>query len=211
MVTANTASRNSPTSARSATKRRRLKFMLAPQATATRVFFWICFFSTYFFIPAMARAPAGSRMLRVSVKTSLIAAQISSVSTVIISSTTFLQIRKVSLPTNLTAVPSENRPTSFISILLPALSDRFIASESEACTPITFVFGLTALMYSPIPAIKPPPPIATNTASMGFSYWVKISWAMVPCPAITSGSSNGWTKVRPLFLPKSSACKKASL
>ena len=69
-------------------------------------------------------------MLRVSVNTSLIAAQISSVSTVIISSTTRLQIRKVSLPTNLTAVPSENNPTSFNSMRLPASSERFMASES---------------------------------------------------------------------------------
>ena len=170
MVTANTASRNSPTSARSATKRRRLKFILAPQATATNVFFLIRFLSTYFFMPAMAKAPAGSRMLRVSEKTSLIAAQISSVSTVIISSTTFLQIRNVSLPTNFTAVPSENKPTSFISMRLFALSERFMASESEACTPITLVLGLTALTYSPIPEIRPPPPIATKTASIGSWY-----------------------------------------
>ena len=169
-VTAKTASRYSPTSARSATKRKRLKFILAPQAIATKVFFLVLFFSTYFFIPAMAKAPAGSRMLRVSVKTSLMAAQISSVSTVMISSTTRLQMRKVSLPTNLTAVPSEKRPTSFISMRLLALSERLIASESTDCTPITLVFGLTALTYSPIPAISPPPPMATKMASIGSWY-----------------------------------------
>jgi hypothetical protein len=40
IVTANTASRASPSSARSATKRRRSKFMLAPQATVTSVSFF---------------------------------------------------------------------------------------------------------------------------------------------------------------------------
>ena len=55
--------------------------------------------------------PAGSRTARVSSNTSLIAAQISSVSTSTISSTSSRHRRKVSSPTCFTATPSANRPT----------------------------------------------------------------------------------------------------
>ena len=106
-------------------------------------------------------------MLLVSVKTSLIAAQIASVSTVMISSTTSWHILNVSLPTSFTAVPSEKRPTSFNSTRFPAFNERFIASESTVCTPIILISGRIAFIYAPIPAINPPPPMATKIASMG--------------------------------------------
>jgi hypothetical protein len=61
---------------------------------------------------ATASAPEGSTMLRVSTKMSLMAAHTASVSTIMKSSTRVLATRKVSSPTSLTAVPSENRPTS---------------------------------------------------------------------------------------------------
>ena len=61
---------------------------------------------------ATPSAPAGSRMLRVSWNTSLMAAQTASVSTTTKSSTSARAMRKVSSPTSLTAVPSENSPTS---------------------------------------------------------------------------------------------------
>ena len=70
MVTASTASRCSPSSARSATKRSRSKFMLAPEATATRVLSRTLLRLTHSLAPATASAPAGSRMERVSSKTS---------------------------------------------------------------------------------------------------------------------------------------------
>jgi hypothetical protein len=63
-------------------------------------------------IAATASAPAGSTMLRVSTNTSLMPAQTASVSTSMNSSTSSRAMRKVSSPTSLTAVPSENRPTS---------------------------------------------------------------------------------------------------
>ncbi len=94
---------------------------------------------------ATPRAPAGSRMLRVSSKTSLIAAQAASVSTTTHSSTSSRARRKVSAPTRLTAVPSENRPTSSSSTRSPASIDRIIASESFICTPTTRISGRTAL------------------------------------------------------------------
>ncbi|MCY1177912.1 hypothetical protein D9M73_182380 [compost metagenome] len=66
MVTAMIASRFSPSSARSATWRRRSKLMLAPESIATRVCPRTFSRSTYFLIPATARAPAGSVIERVS-------------------------------------------------------------------------------------------------------------------------------------------------
>ncbi|MNV93237.1 hypothetical protein D3C71_1879030 [compost metagenome] len=84
-------------------------------------------------------------MLRVSWNTSFRPAQISSVSTRMISSTSSRVMRKVSLPTSFTAVPSANSPTSFSSMRLPASTERFIASESKVCTPITLISGRTAL------------------------------------------------------------------
>ncbi|MDT4818725.1 hypothetical protein FQZ97_518250 [compost metagenome] len=114
-------------------------------------------------------------------------------------------MRKVSLPTSLTAVPSENRPTSFSSMRLPASTERFIASESTVCTPITLISGRTALMYEATPEISPPPPMATKTAWIGPGCWRRISMAMVPWPAITSGSSNGWMKVSLCFFSSSAA------
>ncbi len=49
-----------------------------------------------------------------------------------------------------------------------------------------------------MPAIRPPPPTGTNTADSRSWLWRRISAPIVPCPAITSGSSNGWMNVIPV-------------
>ena len=49
-----------------------------------------------------------------------------------------------------------------------------------------------------MPAIRPPPPTGTKIALRSSRPWPRISIAIVPCPAITSGSSNGWISTRPL-------------
>ena len=120
--------------------------MLAPQVIATRSGPCSWCVATYCLMPATPSAPAGSRMLRVSWKTSLMAAQTASVSTTTKSSTSSRARRKVSSPTSLTAVPSENRPTSASATRSPARTERSIASESAVCTPITLISGRTALM-----------------------------------------------------------------
>ena len=99
----------------------------------------------YCLIAATPSAPAGSRMLRVSSNTSLIAAQAASLSTTIQSSTSWRARRKVSAPTFFTAVPSEKRPTSASSTRRPARTERSIASESFICTPTMRIAGRTAL------------------------------------------------------------------
>ncbi|MCY1378910.1 hypothetical protein D9M69_665810 [compost metagenome] len=85
-------------------------------------------------------------MLRVSTNTSLMAAHTASVSTVMNSSTRPRAMRKVSSPTSLTAVPSENSPTSASVVRSPSRTERIIASESFICTPITLISGRSALM-----------------------------------------------------------------
>ena len=52
--------------------------------------------------------------------------------------------------------------------------------------------------------MSPPPPIGTSTASTSGNC-SKISSPNVPCPAMTSGSSKGWTKVIPSSLHSFSA------
>ena len=49
-----------------------------------------------------------------------------------------------------------------------------------------------------MPAISPPPPTGTNTADRWSWLWRRISAPTVPCPAITSGSSNGCTNTIPV-------------
>ena len=182
MVTASTASRCSPSSARSATKRSRSKFMLAPQAMATYVRFFVRCRATHAFTPAIASAPAGSRMERVSSKTSFSAAQMASVSTRTISSTYCRTRRNVSLPTCFTATPSANRPTCASLTRRPASIERAIASESSGCTPITLTSGRTRFTYAAMPLASPPPPIATKIASRGPWCWRRISMPIVPWP-----------------------------
>ena len=49
--------------------------------------------------------------------------------------------------------------------------------------------GIASYLKRLRPAISPPPPTATKMASIGPPCWRRISMPMVPCPAITSGSS----------------------
>ncbi len=120
--------------------------MLAPHRMAAYVSPRVLCWATYCLMAATARAPAGSTMLRVSTKMSLIAAQTASVSTVMNSSTSPLATRKVSSPTSFTAVPSENSPTSGSATRLPDATERAMASESFICTPTMRISGRTALM-----------------------------------------------------------------
>ncbi len=81
---------------------------------------------------------------RVSSKTSLIAAQISSFDTRTISSTVACTIGNVSSPTSRTATPSAKMPTRSSVTRRPAASDWYIASASYGSTPITRTSGLSA-------------------------------------------------------------------
>mmetsp|Transcript_31571 Transcript_31571/g.82528 ORF Transcript_31571/g.82528 Transcript_31571/m.82528 type:complete len:268 (+) Transcript_31571:767-1570(+) len=185
-------------SARSETNRRRSKSILAPEAMATKVWSRRCVCETNRLRPAMARAPAGSSTQRVSKKPSLIASQISSVVTVTMSSTSSLAMRNVSWPTVLTAAPSAKIPTLSSVTRRPARIDAVMPAASSASTPITITPGRTRLTYAAIPASIPPPPQQTKTASSLLPViCLRISMPIVPWPAMTYGSSNGWISVRP--------------
>mmetsp|Transcript_5660 Transcript_5660/g.13472 ORF Transcript_5660/g.13472 Transcript_5660/m.13472 type:complete len:229 (+) Transcript_5660:483-1169(+) len=179
-------------SARSDTNRRRSKSMFAPDEMATRVCPGLSANRQYFVSPAIDKAPAGSNTVRVSENPSLMAAQISSVVTVIISSQTSCEILKVLVPTIFTAAPSAKSPTVSKGVTFPARSDAVIPAASSASTPMTLMLGFRDLMYNPTPDNRPPPPTQTKIASI-FSAVAcfMISMPMVPWPAITNGSSNG--------------------
>jgi hypothetical protein len=66
--------------------------------------------------------------------------------------------------------------------------------------------GYSDFTYAAMPAASPPPPIAMKIASGGEDSWRRISMPIVPWPAITSGSSNGWMKVSPRSRASSIAC-----
>mmetsp|Transcript_53113 Transcript_53113/g.153238 ORF Transcript_53113/g.153238 Transcript_53113/m.153238 type:complete len:206 (+) Transcript_53113:737-1354(+) len=190
--------RVSDVSARSETKRKRSKSMLAPLATATRVLPLSLWRAAYFLRPATAKAPAGSRTTRVSMKLSLMAPQISSVLTKMTSSRAILHNRKVSSPTLRTAAPSAKSPTEGSSTTSPASRLAFIPGASMASTPMTLMPGWTDFRNMLTPAARPPPPIQQKTAStFSFVVCAKISWPMVPWPAITKGSLKGCTNTRP--------------
>ena len=87
---------------------------------------------------------------------SLIAAQIASVSTRIISSTYLRARRNVSFPTLFTATPSAKSPTCGRVTRRPAWSERDIASESNGCTPTTRTSGRSRFTYAPMPPMSPP-------------------------------------------------------
>ena len=144
IVTPSSASRASPTSARSETKRRRSKFMLAPLRIATSRSPPFPSRAAQALRPATASAPAGSMTLRVSSKTSLIAAQISSFVTRTTPSTHSRAMRNVSSPTSRTATPSAKMPTRSRWTRFPASSERYMASASKGSTPMTFTPGITA-------------------------------------------------------------------
>mmetsp|Transcript_5593 Transcript_5593/g.22864 ORF Transcript_5593/g.22864 Transcript_5593/m.22864 type:complete len:210 (+) Transcript_5593:1346-1975(+) len=203
MMLSRVASCLRPPSASWDTTRRRSKFIFAPDVMATTLPSIPCT-CPYSLAPATATAPAGSRMDRVSSKTSLIAAQISSVLTVMTPSTTCWQRSKHTSPTCRTATPSANPSTLFSLQILPWKSDCVIALAPSGSTPMTFTSGRMDLMYAAIPAMRPPPPTGTNTYST-LGSWRTTSMPTVPCPATTSGSSNGGTNV----LPSSSARRLA--
>ena len=61
-----------------------------------------------------------------------------------------------------------------------------------------------------MPDIKPPPPTGIKNMSGTSSNCSTISFATVPWPAITKGSSKGWTNTLPSFFDTSKAYSYAS-
>ena len=142
-------------------------------------------------VRAAARAIA-----RVSSKTSLIAAQISSVSTTIISSTCSSR------------QPERLRADALARRRRPRTGRRERASRARRPQRAVhgvrvgrlarrrfWISGQSLFTYAAMPAMRPPPPTATKIASIGSRICRRISIPIVPWPAITSGSSYGCTNV----------------
>ena len=94
------------------------------------------------------------------------------------------------MPIVFTATPSAKIPTVGNVTGSPAAKAAFRQADSSDSTAIILISGFSCLTYTAIPAAKPPPPTATNNVSKS-GCCSNISRAIVPCPAITSGSSNG--------------------
>ncbi len=114
----------------------------------------------------------------------------------------------VSAPGDLTPMPSAivawrlSRWPSWIAF--------HAAGKRSVCTPTTCRSGRSAFAAVAMPAIRPPPPIATTSVSMS-GCWASISSATVPWPAITARSSNGWTTVWPRSLNEAVNCRFSNL
>ena len=79
-----------------------------------------------------------------------------------------------------------------------------VSAASSGSTPITRACGHSALIAVPMPDARPPPLTGISTvATSGRSS--AISSPMVPCPAMTSGWSNGGTSTPPVRATTSSA------
>ena len=119
--------------------------MFAPLSTATSGLSRAPPCSTCALSPAIASAPAGSTMPRVSSNTSLIAAQIWSFVTRMTPSAAACTSGNVCRPTWRTATPSAKSPGWLNGTGRPAASACHIASESVGSTPNTRTNGMSAL------------------------------------------------------------------
>ena len=99
-------------------------------------------------------------------------------------------------PGSLTAIPSAIVRTNPNFSILWCSMEATMLGAPLACTPYTLMLGFKFFIAKATPEINPPPPIGTMTASTSGSCSSN-SKPMVPCPAITSSSSNGWTNVYP--------------
>jgi hypothetical protein len=91
----------------------------------------------------------------------------------------------------------------------PAFRLSCSALLSSGSTATTRAWGFAPLTAATIPDTSPPPPTGTITTSTSGTSST-ISRPTVPWPAITSGSSYGWTRVRPVDSISSSRCSNAA-
>src|SRR5207253_1574072 len=82
------------------------------------------------------------------------------------------------------------------SATLPPLITATAVSPGSSLTAIARASGLSPFTAVAMPEISPPPPTCTSTTSTSGTSST-ISSPTVPWPAMISGSSNGWTSVRP--------------
>ncbi len=108
-----------------------------------------------------------------------------------------------------TAIPSAMVDIVGRAIGRPAASEAGHAAAPSAWTPITWTSGRSARTAVATPASSPPPPVQTRIVRTS-GHCCRISSPTVPCPATTSGWSNGWISVAPLLRDQSWAARRVS-
>ena len=116
---------------------------------------------------------------------------------------------KVTSPARRTAMPSAMVASAAMVTGAPASRARSMEGRRSGSTPTTRILGLVSLSAQAMPAMRPPPPMGTTTASMSGTC-SSSSRPMVPWPEMTSGSSKGWMKVRPSSTRRRRASSQAS-
>ena len=116
---------------------------------------------------------------------------------------------KVRSPWQATAIPSAIVVMAGSATGCPAASEPGNAAASSACTATTFTSGRRAFTAAAIPETSPPPPVQTTTVATS-GHWSSTSGPTVPCPAMTSGWSNGWMKTEPVASAYSAAATSGS-
>jgi hypothetical protein len=123
------------------------------------------------------------------------------------SATCARMIGSVSAPGSFTAIPSAMvEPAKAAARPCKA---QCTAGKPLVSTPTISMPGFSAFAATAMPAIIPPPPTGTTSVSRRAAV-ASISSAIVPWPAMTSGSSYGCTSVAPRSLAVSSPARRAS-
>ena len=100
------------------------------------------------------------------------------------------RIADVSSAGYLTAIPS--------AIVGPVGASPAKGAQAAAWTPTSESSGRSARNAIATPEARPPPPTGITTVPGPAGSCSASSRPSVPCPAITRGSSNAWTKVAPV-------------
>ena len=145
---------------------------------------------------ASGAAPAGSTTVFVRSRSRSRARERSSSETVTMSSTSAVHVGQGQSDTRFTAIPSAMVSMRSRVTTRPAARDADIDAAPSASTPTSLTSGRSALRAAPTPLMSPPPPMATATVPASAACSAS-SRPSVPCPAMTSGSSNGETNVAP--------------
>ena len=144
---------------------------------------------------ASATAPPGSNTIFKCANASAIALSASASLTASPGPASRSSTGNVSAPGRAVRIASQMDPVAAaFPTRSPAASDRAISSNPAGSAVRTLRPGASASKASATPALSPPPPHGTSTsasATPASAACAAISSPSVPCPAITSGWSNG--------------------
>ena len=158
---------------------------------------------------ASAEAAAPSTTVFSSSSSRSTASESSASSTVTTWSTSGAASGNDTSPTRPTARPSASVGWIGTWVGRPAASDALKLGAAAVSTATMRMSGRRALAATATPASSPAPPVGTTiAAASGTSS--RISSAIVPCPAITRGSSKPWIRLRPSRSAISAAPRRAS-